>query len=304
MGDDPLRVFYSYSHRDERMLHRLRKHLAMLRRHGAITEWYDRDIEAGSEWRDEIVTELDAADVILLLVSADFLDSDFCYEQEILRAVERSDRGEATVIAVMLRPVDGWDTTPFAKLQAVPTDARPVTRWTDPELAFSDAAAKIRAAIESRIRTGSGHPSTAAARPSAVAPDAAADPARARRLDEVAAAIAPLLEPGNAGSFVVVVGDVERNYYTQFYAEPEGIWSEAVSNEFVAGKDALGSGQVSRLGELGWNPPQGETRNWWSFQDGASPEELAALAVRTLNEVYGVSLDRAFDLQTGSSASS
>ena len=76
-----------------------------------------------------------------------------------------------------------------------------------------------------------------------------------------------------------------------------------MSNEFVAAEDALGSGQLARLGELGWNPPQGETRNWWSFQDGASPEELAALAVRTLNEVYGVPLDAAFDLQTGSGAS-
>jgi hypothetical protein len=75
VSSGPFHVFYSYSHADRRMLDRLRAHLAMLRRHGLITEWFDRDIEAGAEWRAEITRQLEAADVILLLVSVDFLAS-------------------------------------------------------------------------------------------------------------------------------------------------------------------------------------------------------------------------------------
>jgi TIR domain-containing protein len=144
----PFLVFYSYSHADVRMLDRLRTHLAMLRRHGLITEWYDRDIEAGAQWRDEIAAQLDAADVILLLVSADFLASDFCFEDEMTRAVERADRGEVTLIGVMLRPVDGWQETPFARFQMVPQDARPITTWSNADTAYSSAAKSIRLAEE------------------------------------------------------------------------------------------------------------------------------------------------------------
>jgi hypothetical protein len=146
----PFRVFYSYSHADVRMLEKLRKHMAMLRRQGLITESYDREIEAGSEWRQEIERELEAADVILLLVSADFLASDFCYEQEMTRAVERARRGEALVIGVMLRPVDGWDGTPFAGFQVVPRHARPITKWSDIDEAYTDVVERIRAALEDR----------------------------------------------------------------------------------------------------------------------------------------------------------
>jgi hypothetical protein len=125
----------------------------MLRRQGLITEWYDREIEAGSEWRGEIERELEAADVILLLVSADFLASDFCYEQEMVRAVERAHRGEALVIGVMLRPVDGWDSTPFAGFQLVPRGARPISKWSDADEAYSDVVERIRVVLEDRARS-------------------------------------------------------------------------------------------------------------------------------------------------------
>jgi hypothetical protein len=153
MSDRQFRVFYSYSHHDIRMLERLRTHMAMLRREGLITEWYDRDIEAGSKWRDEIDRELEAADLILLLVSADFLASEFCYEDEMKRAVERAQRGEALVIGVMLRPVEGWETTPFAEFQLVPRDARPITKWSNADEAYTDVVEGIRAALNERAVT-------------------------------------------------------------------------------------------------------------------------------------------------------
>ena len=137
------------------MLDRLRTHLALLRRHGLITEWYDRDIEAGAEWREEITQQLEAADVILLLVSADFLASDFAYEQEMLRAIERADHGEATVIGVILRPVDGWEESPFGRFQVLPQNGRPITRWSNSDEAYRDVAGGIRRLLEDRVRSDS-----------------------------------------------------------------------------------------------------------------------------------------------------
>jgi TIR domain len=137
------------------MLERLRTHMAMLKREGLVTEWCDCEIEAGSRWRGEIERELEAADVILLLVSADFLASDFCYEKEMMRAVARARHGEALVIGVMLRPVDGWDATPFAEFQLVPRGARPISKWSNADEAYSDVVERIRAALEEHAAAAS-----------------------------------------------------------------------------------------------------------------------------------------------------
>ena len=100
------------------------KHLGILKRQGVIRDWHDRKITAGTEWKGQIDHHLDTAGVILLLVSADFIASDYCYDVEMKRALERHDTGEARVIPVILRPVDGWQAAPFGKLQAAPTDGQ------------------------------------------------------------------------------------------------------------------------------------------------------------------------------------
>jgi hypothetical protein len=184
VGVKPLRVFYSYSHKDERMLERLRNHMAMLRRQGLITEWYDRGIDAGGQWRNEIERELEAADVILLLVSANFLASDFCYEKEMTRAVDRARRGDALVIGVMLRPVRGWEDTPFAAFQVVPRDARPISRWSDADEGYCDAVEKIRAALSERAAAAS-HRGSRARRSRADGKPQVAKPPHPTKPDEV-----------------------------------------------------------------------------------------------------------------------
>src|ERR1700674_5538908 len=128
-------VFYSYAHEDEKLRDELVKHLANLRRQGVITEWYDRDISAGKEWDAEIEQHLNSANVILLLISPDFMNSDYSNDVEVKRAMERHEAGDARVIPIILRPVD-WEGAPFSKLQALPTDAKPVTSWDDPDEAF------------------------------------------------------------------------------------------------------------------------------------------------------------------------
>jgi hypothetical protein len=143
----PIELFYSYSHRDEQLRKRLETHVSALRQQGVITEWYDRKIVAGTDWKRNIDTHLTTAKVILLLISPDFLASDYCYGVEMERALERDANGEARVIPVMLRPVD-WKGTPFAHLQFTPTDGKPVTTWSNRDEAFADVARAIRTAIE------------------------------------------------------------------------------------------------------------------------------------------------------------
>ena len=139
----PVRVFYSYAHEDEALRNKLETHLSLLQRQGIIQAWHDREITAGRAWKDAIDQNLEAAELILLLISPDFLHSDYCYDIEMQRALERHDTGDAWVLPIHLRPVD-WQDAPFARLQALPTDARPVTEWADPDQAFRNIAQGIR----------------------------------------------------------------------------------------------------------------------------------------------------------------
>lgn len=121
----------------------------MLKRQGLIGAWHDRRIVAGEDVDGSISTKLEEAEVILLLVSADFLASDYCWGIEVRRAMERHDANEATVIPVILRPCD-WKPAPFGKILATPTDARPVTAWADRDDAFLNVVTSIRAALMER----------------------------------------------------------------------------------------------------------------------------------------------------------
>ena len=147
-----IELFYSYSHEDEELRQQLENHLSILRRQGVITDWHYRQIGAGREWEGEIDAHLNAARIILLLISSDFIASDYCYDIEMQRAMERHEAGEARVIPVILRPVD-WEEAPFGQLQALPTGVRPVTRWEDQDEAFTDIARGIREVVEELNQT-------------------------------------------------------------------------------------------------------------------------------------------------------
>jgi hypothetical protein len=122
----PVEVFYSYAHEDEAFRDELEKHLSLLRRQGLITAWHDRHILPGADWSQAIDEHLERASVILLLISADFLASDYCYGLEMQRALQRQQANEARVVPILLRPVD-WHNAPFAHLQALPTAGKPIT---------------------------------------------------------------------------------------------------------------------------------------------------------------------------------
>ena len=145
-------VFFVYSHRDEELRDQLEKHLVTLKRQNIVETWHDRRIAAGDEFADKISSELERADVILLLVSADFLASEYCFNVEMRRALERHERKEARVIPIILRPCD-WSNTPLKSLLVAPTDGKPVMKWPDRDEAFVDVVKKIRDALEPVTRT-------------------------------------------------------------------------------------------------------------------------------------------------------
>src|SRR6266566_7773354 len=107
-----IKIFVSYSHRDKLLRERLQTYLAGLERGGCFKLWHDRDINAGTIWEQEIYYHLNSAQIILLLISQHFMNSDYCYSVEMKRAMERHERGEAIVIPIILRPVH-WQDAPF-----------------------------------------------------------------------------------------------------------------------------------------------------------------------------------------------
>lgn len=113
---NPIQVFYSYAHKDEIFRRELEKHLSKLRQQGFIQEWHDRMIVAGTDWAFDIDTHLNSASIILLLISPDFMTSDYCLSIEMKRAMELHEAGDAHVIPILLRPVD-WEGAPFANFR-------------------------------------------------------------------------------------------------------------------------------------------------------------------------------------------
>ncbi len=142
----PLEVFYSYSHKDEELRRRLETHLTLLQRNGLILPWNDRCIGAGDEWANQIDEHLRTAQIILLLVSPDFLASNYCFDVEMKAALARHAQQQAIVIPIVLRPCD-WSGAPFAGFEALPRDAKAVTLWANQDEAFAEIAKAIRETV-------------------------------------------------------------------------------------------------------------------------------------------------------------
>lgn len=145
--DNSIKVFISYSHADDNLRLELLQHLSHLQRQGYISNWHDRLLIPGEGWAGQIDDNLNSAQIILLLISSSFLASDYCYDIEMERAIERHKLGEAIVIPIILRDCD-WHGAPFSQIQAVPKDAKPVTSWPNRDEAFADVARGIRKAVE------------------------------------------------------------------------------------------------------------------------------------------------------------
>src|SRR5438093_885611 len=123
-------------------MNEVRRQLVIYERLGKIVKWHDRQIPAGMEWESKIDERLRHSHVILLFVSPAFLESRYCWDVEVKVALERHERGEARVIPIIIRPCL-WEAAPFATLEALPRDAKPLSQFEDRDQATLDIARTI-----------------------------------------------------------------------------------------------------------------------------------------------------------------
>jgi len=139
-------VFISYSHKDEEYKDALLEHMASLRRTGEVEEWHDRKIEPGKNWKNEISQHLHNSTIIIFLISASFINSDYCVEVEAKTAFEKHLKGEALLIPIVIRPTH-WNDSEFANIQSLPKDSKPVTTWENADMAWLDVVQGIKVAL-------------------------------------------------------------------------------------------------------------------------------------------------------------
>lgn len=197
--DTSLRLFWSYAHEDRVLLEEIKKHFSVLERSGLIAGWDDRMITAGSEWEGRILDALERADVILLLISADFLASDYCWDVEMRRALIRHSAEEALVVPIILRPCD-WAEAPFSRLQCLPSDGKPIVSWSPQDSGYLDVTEGLRKALVDAARAHRrSDPSDIGEPPS---PGTKPERAEARVMD---AAIGSVVPVGRATDIVAMV---------------------------------------------------------------------------------------------------
>jgi CheY-like chemotaxis protein len=179
----PVTLFYSYAHEDEALRDELQGHLKILERRGLLAPWHDRKIVAGHDWSHEIDAHLRSAELVLLLISKDFIGSDYIMGTELRAAMQRHAAQQTVVVPIVVRavdldPEDAVD-MPFLKLQGLPAGLRPVTSWPNRDEAWTDVAKGLRATVKG-IRERRAPPPP----PMAAAPVRA--PARGRESDPFA----------------------------------------------------------------------------------------------------------------------
>lgn len=147
MNQNSLRLFMSYAHKDDEIRKELTAHLSPLRHQGLIVEWNDRLISPGSDWEKEISVNLERSDLVILLISADFLNSNYCMGVEMKRALSLHTSGLNRVVPVIARP-SLWQNMPFSKLQVLPREGLPITKWSDRDSAYLSVVEGIELAAQ------------------------------------------------------------------------------------------------------------------------------------------------------------
>ena len=147
-----VKIFYSYSHKDEELRECFESHMSGIKRKGLIEEWHDRKILPGQLWEQSISNNIEEADIVLFLVSSDFLASDYCYDKEVIKSVERHYNGHCVVVPIIIRDCD-WDGTPFESIQGLPTDMKPVISryWHNKDEAFTDIVKGLKKIIKNKF---------------------------------------------------------------------------------------------------------------------------------------------------------
>ena len=141
-------VFISYSHKDEFWKDRLVTHLEVLQQEGLLDIWDDRRIGAGEDWYQEIQEAMNAASVAILMVSADFLTSNFIHREEVPHLLERRNKEGMSIFSVIIRPCAWKQVKWLSQMNTLPRDGRPISGGIDFQVetdlaAISEAVAGI-----------------------------------------------------------------------------------------------------------------------------------------------------------------
>jgi len=139
----PMAAFISYSHADEKAVEKLHKHLAMVQREGLLSVWYDQKILPGGVIDAEISQRVEKSGLFLALTSPDFLASNYCYENEFGRALARSAEARLRIVPVILEPCE-WLASPLKQFKALPKDGKPISQWTNENIAYLDVVTGLR----------------------------------------------------------------------------------------------------------------------------------------------------------------
>ena len=125
------------------MKDQLVKHLVPLRRLGLVSDWHDGELKPGDTWDKEISRNLERARIVILVISIDFINSEYCYDRELSNAMDRHAKGKTIVVPVIARDCL-WKALPFGQLQALPRAGKAIATWEDRDAALAEVAEGIR----------------------------------------------------------------------------------------------------------------------------------------------------------------
>ena len=289
-------VFCAYAREDERFKDELRVHLKMLERQEKITLWHDREIIAGAEWESEIDEKIETADLILLLMSPHFIYSDYCYGKELKVALRQHEARDARVIPIILRPCE-WKETDLAKIQALPRDGKPISRWQDPDEAWIDVTQGIRRAIDSLALGNAGHGVSLLPDEPLIDQLRAWEQERPRKACLVLTHLGPIqgnnlglvgigIQLRNEGEYPARDVKITKDLGNGFEPEPEG----AAIDEILPGKTTRKGIGFSVRGPIkddtnSWVPGQTQdVRLKVTFRDGLDRRDEAIFTIRMHNQ--------------------
>ena len=148
--NDVVNIFIAYSRLDLDYLIELKKYVIPLERKSSVNFWYDGEIRPGSVWEQEIKKHLHQADIVVLLVSANSIASEYFYEKEVAEALERHNKKKTTVIPIILKSCT-WEMTPLGELQALPQNGKPIDKWEKESDAYTDIANNLNKTINTKF---------------------------------------------------------------------------------------------------------------------------------------------------------
>lgn len=142
-----IKVFLSYSHKDIKYKQELDKHLTPLKTSERIETWNDEELKVGSEFNQEIKERLESYDIIVLLISSDFLSSDYCRDIEMENAIKRAKAQQCHIVPVIVRPCM-WKETPIKEFLALPKEGKPINKYKEKDDAYLEVASGIKKIVE------------------------------------------------------------------------------------------------------------------------------------------------------------